>query len=174
MSQKEIEFQQVMIHFVPNEDRIMMRLNSSKNEQFSMALSRRFVKTVWSPLVYVLSADPQFSTYDEATKKAAMEFKNEEVMSKANHETPFQQEGVTYPWGETPLLATKAIVKHPENALPILGLYAENNLGFEFPSNHHVLHYIYKAISNMVKDIDWDLDLSQLAQTAPADKSKLN
>lgn len=174
MGQQAIEFQQIMIHYIPNEDRIVMRLNSSDDQQFAVAFSRRFVKTFWGPLIYVLSADPKFSAYDEATKQAAMEFKNEEIMSKADKATPFKLEGVTYPWGKDPLVVTKAIVKNPEGALPILGLYAENDLGFEFPSNHHVLHYLYKAIMNMMKDTGWDLDLNQLAQSMPKDKNKLN
>jgi len=173
MGQKHIVFEQVMLNYVPNEDRILMRLNSNNHEQFIMAFSRRFVKTIWPPLIYVLSADPNFSTYDQATKQAAMQFKNEEVVSKADKAKPFNLEDMSFPWGKEPVLATKAMVRNPESSSPILGIYAENNLGFDFPSDSHILHYLYKGLSDMVRQAEWALDLTSLGQSI-VDKNKLN
>ena len=45
MKPKTIEFSQVQIQYSPEEDRIMMRLNTKGDEQFIMAFTRKFVQT---------------------------------------------------------------------------------------------------------------------------------
>jgi len=102
-----------------------------------------------------------------------MQFKNEEVVSKADKAKPFNLEDMSFPWGKEPVLATKAMVRNPESSSPILGIYAENNLGFDFPSDSHILHYLYKGLSDMVRQAEWALDLTSLGQSI-VDKNKLN
>ena len=123
----------------------------------------------------VLSYDPNFVNYDTATQQAALAFQHQEVLDNANYEQPFKMDNMQYPWGQTPLLANKAVIKKPEESLPILGIYSANNIGFEFPSNHNVLHYLYKGLSDLVNRIGWDINLQNLLDNAPKpDKRHLN
>jgi len=175
MAQKQLNFHQIQIQYSPEEDRIVMRLNSTDKEQYAMAFTRRFVMSFWPALVQVLSSDPNFSSYDQKTQKAAMEFQHQDVISKADYEKPFDNEDMTFPWGEAPLLAYKAIIKTPQDSLKVLGIYDKNNVGLEFAGNHHVLHYLYKGIMDLNEQVGWHIDLQSLLSDAmQIDKGKLN
>lgn len=164
MTQFSFDFHQVHIQYLPEEDRIVIKINSKKNEQFSIAFTRRFTRVFWPVLLDVLVSDPAFAAYDPTTKHVAAEFKHEKIMASADTQKPFQQENVSYPWGETPQLMAKAIVKKPTQGegLMSIGLYANNNLGFEFPANHPFLHYLYKGFLDLEKATDWNLQLQDL------------
>lgn len=163
MADTTFEFHQVQIYYSPEEDRIILKVNSRDDQQFSMAFTRRFTKTIWPVLLDVLISDPLFAGYDNATKQAAADFKNQEVLASADLEKPFQEDNLTYPWGQTPLIAAMATLSRPPEGLLVLGIYAQNKVGFEFPANHHFLHYLYKGLLDLEKATEWDLSLAELS-----------
>ena len=67
------------------------------------------------------------------------------------------------------------MIKSAENGLLILGIYTIDNIGFEFPSNHNILHYLYQGLSDLVGKVGWEINLQKLLdESTLPDKHRLN
>ena len=169
-----MQFHQIFLGYVPVEDRLYLRLNTTDKHQYHIMFTRRFVKLMWPLLNKVMASDVEIVSYDNKTKRAAAAFKHEKMMEGASYQKKFVDEGLTYPWGKEPLLIVRAIVKSMPNGKQGLGFYCADGKGFEFPSDNKVLHYIYSTLEKVVKQADWDLVLEKLSlDEPPGDEPKL-
>lgn len=177
-SEKPIEKQndtfsitQVNITFMPEEDRLLFAMNTVENEQFRIFLTRRWIKVFWPQLTKILEAEPTIAAYDEEARNAALAFQHEVAMENADFEKPFETEGMTFPWGELPLVATEIRYREPPNELPAIGIYAANGIGIEFACGHKILHYFYRILPVAVQRADWDMILHTNEEMLPTGSS---
>ena len=98
---------QLQISYSADEDRILLRINTTSGDEFRFWLTRRFSMLLIKALEEHRAADPDISTQTtEAGKQAVQEFKREEATSKGNFQEQFKPSG-QFPLGEAPILAYK-------------------------------------------------------------------
>lgn len=171
-----IQFHQISLQYLPEEDRLLLLLNTSTKEQFRLLLTRRFTKLLWPLLNRVMVNDEKVAATDPQTKRVAAAFQHEKMMEGADYQEKFIQDNLTYPWGQEPILLMKIVLKPMANGKSGLGIYDKAGVGLEFTPDNKALHYIYSTLAKIVEKADWDLRLEELSlnELTGRDPSSLN
>ncbi|WBY01713.1 hypothetical protein PE066_20035 [Ramlibacter tataouinensis] len=108
-----MQIHQLSVTYQAEQDRILLRVNSTGGEEMRMWLTRRLMHGLW-PLLgrlhtdQVIKTEPSASAVeggDEELKRMFAEFRKEEFLQKADFETPYQDKH-KLPLGSEPLLVT--------------------------------------------------------------------
>lgn len=102
------------VTYLPEQDRILMRVNTTEGEEMRVWITRRLMVGLWPLLSKMLtehllkleSAGASLDAADEALKRMLAEFRKEEFLRHADFDTPFREEDPRLPLGEDPLLVT--------------------------------------------------------------------
>ena len=106
---------QMSVSYVPEQDRVLMRVNTREGEEMRVWLTRRLMTGLWPLLTKLLTdhllklvdAGTTLSAADDSLKKMLTDFRKEEFLRQADFDTPFQPaEQAQLPLGEEPLLIT--------------------------------------------------------------------
>lgn len=109
-----MQIHQMSVTYLPEQDRILMRINTREAEEMRMWLTRRLMVGLWPLLTRLLTdhllkledAGTSLTSADESLKKMLADFRKEEFLAKADFETPYQEGAARLPLGEEPLLVT--------------------------------------------------------------------
>ena len=108
-----MQIHQLSVTYQGEQDRILLRVNSTGGEEMRMWLTRRLMHGLW-PLLgklhtdQVIKNEPSTSAAgsgDEEIKRLFTEFRKEEFLQEADFETPYQDKP-NLPLGSEPLLVT--------------------------------------------------------------------
>ena len=126
---------QLSVTYLPEQDRILARINTTAGEEMRLWLTRRLMLGLW-PLLskamtgHLLRLEAAGSSLDAADgqmKKMLTDFRKEEFLQHADFETPYQDKEQKLPLGEEPLMVTDV------DAVPLPGgrlrLSFNENLG---------------------------------------------
>jgi hypothetical protein len=106
---------QMSVSYLPEQDRILMRVNTREGEEMRVWLTRRLMAGLWPLLTKLLTdhllkledAGTTLTAADESLKRMLTDFRKEEFLRNADFDTPFQAaEPEQLPLGEEPLLIT--------------------------------------------------------------------
>ena len=109
-----MQIHQMSVTYLPEQDRILMRINTTEGEEMRMWLTRRLMVNLWPLLSKLLtdhllkleSAGASLAGADPELKKKLAEFRKEEFLQHADFDTPYQEGQANLPLGEEPLLVT--------------------------------------------------------------------
>jgi len=108
-----MQIHQLSVNYQAEQDRILLRVNSTSGEEMRLWLTRRLMVGLWplltrmhtEQLLKQEAAGTAIDAADEDVKKMVAEFRKEEFLQKADFETPYQSKP-TLPLGKEPLLIT--------------------------------------------------------------------
>jgi hypothetical protein len=109
-----MKIHQLSVNYLAEQDRILVRINTSGAQEIRIWLTRRLMLGLWPLLSKILTkhmlqleaAGTLLDTADEELKKMLTDFRKEEFLKQADFDTPYQERSVTLPLGEEPLLVT--------------------------------------------------------------------
>ncbi len=105
---------QLSVTYQADQDRILVRVNTTAQEEMRMWLTRRLMHGLW-PLLTKLrteqvlkleAAGTSLEKADDSLKKMLTDFRKEEFLQNADFATPYQESQVRLPLGDEPLLVT--------------------------------------------------------------------
>jgi hypothetical protein len=110
---KFMQIHQMSVTYLPEQDRILMRVNTTEGEEMRMWLTRRLMVGLWPLLSKLLtehllkleSAGASLAGANPELKKMLAEFRKEEFLQHADFDTPYQEGQGRQPV-EEPLLVT--------------------------------------------------------------------
>jgi hypothetical protein len=112
---KSMHIHQMSVTYMPEQDRILMRVNTTAQEEMRLWLTRRLMVGLWPLLSKMLTdhllkldaAGAALDTADDELKKMLAEFRKEEFLRHADFDTPYQEDPKgNFPLGADPLLVT--------------------------------------------------------------------
>ncbi len=110
---------QLQMSYSPEEDRVLLRLNTTSAEEYRFWLTRRYCQLMVQALGAHRAADPDVSNQvSPVVRKAVETFKREAADSGGNFKDDFKPSD-TFPLGETPVLAHKLSYRVSENKLAL-------------------------------------------------------
>jgi hypothetical protein len=109
-----MQIHQMSVTYLPEQDRILMRINTTAGEEMRLWLTRRLMVGLWPLLSKMLtehllkleSAGAAVTGANPELKKMLAEFRKEEFLQHADFDTPYKEEQHQLPLGEEPLLVT--------------------------------------------------------------------
>ncbi|HYF41574.1 MAG TPA: hypothetical protein VEA35_03915 [Ramlibacter sp.] len=104
---------QLSATYLAEQDRILLRVNTTASEEMRLWLTRRLMLGLWPLLSRLLTehllkleaAGTSLDTADEELRKMLADFRKEEFLQHADFDTPYQDKP-SLPLGEEPLLVT--------------------------------------------------------------------
>jgi hypothetical protein len=109
-----VRIHQLSVNYLAEQDRILVRINTSAGEEMRLWLTRRLMLGLWPVLSKLLTrhllkletAGSSLETADEDLRQMLAEFRKEQFLKEADFGTPFQEKKSILPLGEEPLLVT--------------------------------------------------------------------
>ena len=117
---------QLSVRYQPEQDRILLSLNTSAGQNLDIWLTRRLTLALWPQLNLVvidhfaIPADAKsdgvvdLAAMDEQTRSLLADFRREEVLQSMDFDTPFAADSAQSLTGATPLLATEITLSPQE------------------------------------------------------------
>lgn len=114
-----MKLHQLNANYQPEQDRILVRMNTTSDEELRLWLTRRFCLKLWPNLKKMVTervtritsnTNPSriaAATANPATRQALADFHREEAVKQADFKTPFRNEPKQFPLGNEPLLVTE-------------------------------------------------------------------
>jgi hypothetical protein len=108
-----MQIHQLSVNYQAEQDRILLRVNSTSGEEMRLWLTRRLMVGLW-PLLTKLqteqvlkseAAGAALHSADEDLRRMLADFRKEEFLQKADFDTPYQDKE-NLPLGPDPLLVT--------------------------------------------------------------------
>lgn len=114
---------QLSVTYQAEPDRILVRVNTTDQQEIRMWLTRRLMVGLWPLLTKLLTehlmaleaAAPALAKADDGLKKMLADFRKEEFLRAADFETPYQAAKPVMPLGAKPLLVTEVDASPPAN-----------------------------------------------------------
>lgn len=167
------QLKQMQIVFVPVEDRLMFRVNTSNRQEFRFWMTRRYVSILWKAVLDMLKKrqkkeEPPEEAKSERSHEEPMESAMESAMLTKEHQKAIEkadfkteyQESSYLPLGESPVLLAKVAVKNiPDQPVPLLCMHPEKGEGIEVALNDQILHSMCRLLSDCAKQANWELKL---------------
>jgi hypothetical protein len=109
-----MKIHQLSVTYLAEQDRILVRVNTSAAEEMRLWLTRRLMLGLWPLLSKLLTkhllkleaAGTSLDTADDGLRKMLTDFRKDEFLRQADFETPYQDNPPHLPLGEEPLLIT--------------------------------------------------------------------
>ncbi len=161
------QISQIQMTFQPQEDRILLRLNTVDASHFQFWLTRRYLKLLWSVLMDMLANDQQIATVKtRQAQKEILSFQHQQVAQKMDYSQKFEEQTQSQPLGSEPILLSRISVKNKPDGKQILSIQPEQGQGIDIAMDQTLLHSICRLIQDTVIKTDWGLDFSKSLTTA--------
>ena len=149
---------QLQMSYSPEEDRVLLRLNTTSAEEFRFWLTRRYCQLMVQALGAHRAADPDVSNQvSPVARKAVEAFKREAADSGGNFKDDFKPSD-TFPLGETPVLAHKLSYRVSDSKLA-LTISPESGqavtIALDTPLNFNVTKLLKSAAQAGNWVLDW-------------------
>jgi hypothetical protein len=140
-----MQIHQMSVSYLPEQDRVLMRVNTQEGEEMRMWFTRRLMVGLWPLLTRLLTdhllkleaAGSSLESADESLKRMLAEFRKEEFLRKADFDTPYQERAASLPLGEEPLLITD-VDATPQPGGPLRLTFNERPPGGKKPRSFHM------------------------------------
>ena len=107
---------QLSVTYEPDQDRILVQINTLAGEVLRVWLTRRLVinllPLLTREIIHLEAGSAQLASQDDATQKMLMEFKKQAFIAQGDFKTPFNPTAAVFPIGPEPLLATSVHLTH--------------------------------------------------------------
>jgi hypothetical protein len=181
---------QLSVNYLQEQDRILVRINSSTGEELRLWFTRRLTLNLWPMLSKIVTEQtvtqeaakspglaPVMSA-DEKTRKMVADFKKEENLQNADFKTPYKDQPAALPLGPEPLLVTEMNVTPLPNGQ--LQLTFSEKLpggqaprGFQMALEPQMTHGLIHLLERALVTSQWSLvhgGAAPVAQAAPPEE----
>lgn len=169
------------------QDRLILRIGTSNNEEIRVFLTRRFLRDIWPHMAAMLTGHlaatsfvPSGEAADQALDQSGTESGIDAELAAPAGTTPdtestrfdqaFVDDNPTYPLGATPLLATEAVLEASGDGSASLTLREARERSFKLSLNVELLQALCAMLRAANEHAEWNLalDYSPPAKTASA------
>jgi len=158
------ELSQIQISFSETEDRFLLRISTTDNEEFRFWITRRFTSHLFPLMIETIQAIPDVAAQTNTeTRDAVMDFQREQATQGADFSTPFSNKNqqTVYPLGEQAVLVAKGTLLQQSENLFNLSLKDVNDLGIDFSFNTDILYLLHKLLHDSLQRTNWGLSFSR-------------
>ena len=168
---------QLSVIYVEEQDRILVRFNTSEGEELRLWLTRRMVMRSQGPLQdslgHLEARQTRLGDSDPATRRMLADLKRAEVVQKSDFATPYKAKAEKLPLGSKPLVVTQMSLSVQddrqiqitfEERLPQPGEARGFQVAMESPMLHGFMHLLEAALTKA----QWNLGATAPDGHSPA------
>lgn len=169
-----MDIRQLSIRYSQDNDRILVRINTSAGDEVQMWLTRRLVLSLWPLLNRVvidhlaIPADAKTDGFVDlaamgpGTRKMLADLRQQEAIQSADFVTPYRDHATSRPLGDTPLLVTEVNLT-PKGSSGMLMNFKElltdppSSRGFQLEMPAELVFAIMQLLSQALKKAQWQI-----------------
>lgn len=153
-----VKIHQINFAYLPVEDRLLFRFNTSYKAEFRLILTRAMSIRMLSQMesIVQINLEREYPAIVEDSRRAVGDFKREAAIEKSDYQTPYSPEAVTYPVGEQPLLVIGLTLGVAEG-VPSMGFQLASNQTLSIALDHDLAQAINKLIRDNLANLDWGI-----------------
>ena len=156
---------QLKIDFVPEHDRLLLRVSTDNKLEMRLWLTRRALRLLWPRLMQIVRSAPEVALQSNPqARDALVGMQHERALRQADFAKPFEETPRELPLGPEPILVTHIQTKRDESGNLVLGLLPQQGQGVNLTLNYNLLHSLCKLLQDAVAKSDWDIALEFPAQ----------
>ena len=154
-----MSLRQINIQYVPEQDRLLMRISSGTNEEVLLWLTRRCVKLLWPALVNLAGSVPDILTQSHPEAKTALlGMRHEEALASADFSKPYEA-SAEHPLGAEPILVARVQARRSEEGAFVLTLLPGKGQGVNLALDEKLLHSVCGLLQKVVSNTEWEMKL---------------
>ena len=159
---------QLQMLYMPEEDRILFRVNTTERQQFRFWLTRRYTILLLKVLKEHLESDPDISLQDTPeAKQAVKSFKQEEAITSANFKQAFDESANELPLGQDIPVAFKLTYNLNDGNLNV-GIQPKEGQGINMAIDRSINMSMTSLLMGAARKGEWRLTGSGADSGAPA------
>lgn len=153
-----MKIHQINFAYMPVEDRVLFRFNTSDSAEFRLILTRAMSIRVLAQIesIIQINLEREYPAILEDSLRAVGDFKRDTVIENSDYKTPFASSATTYPIGEQALLVTGLLMSVVDGA-PLLGFQLPTNQTVSISLDHNLSLAIDKLFRDNLAAIDWGI-----------------
>lgn len=153
------QIHQMQITFVPEEDRLLFRVNTvgRQRAEFRFWFTRRYVRILWNGLLNMLKKVTKDQPSGVPVAKVIAR-EHQEVVKQADFETAYEESNV-FPLGDRPILLAVVGLGANAEGVPVLSMQPQQGQGIELSLNRQILHSFCRLLHEATIKAEWDLHL---------------
>ena len=183
-----MDIRQISIRYRQDHDRILVDINTGAGAEVQVWLTRRMTLRLWPLLNRVVIdhfAIPQdaktdgfvnLAAMDTQTKTMLADFKRDEVMQKADFNTPYKTGATLHPLGLNPLLVTEVNLTPFGNGQLQLNFNEKledpaSTRGFQMDLSTELVFAVIKLMGHALEQSQWELGHNAAQATMVVDEA---
>lgn len=152
--------EQIRIDYIPEHDRLLMRLASAGRSEVLLWLTRRCVRLLWPLLMKMTESAPHIAQQPlPEAREALLGMQREQALSKANFSRPYDADNRERPLGAEPIVVARLNTGRNAQGRHVLMLLPQQGQGVTLALEDTLLHGLCKLLQDVVAKAGWDLTL---------------
>ncbi len=150
---------QINLGFSAEEDRLLLRINTTGNTEYRLWLTRRYVKLLWNLLTKSVESLPDISAQAAPEARAAVKsFQRQEARQAADYSKNYEDSEAKRPLGEAAALLVGMRAAPGENGTQ-LTLQTKDGRAINLSLERKLLYSLLDLLISSTKQAEWNLDL---------------
>lgn len=151
---------QLKLDFIPEQDRLLLRVSTDNRLEMRLWLTRRALRLLWPLLVQMVRSAPEVALQSNPqARDALVGMQHEQALRQANFAAPFEETPREMPLGAEPVLVARIQTNKDAAGNHVLGLLPQQGQGIHLTLDNTLLHSLCKLLQNAVAKSDWDIAL---------------
>ena len=151
---------QLKLDFIPEHDRLLLRVSTDNQLEVRLWLTRRALRLLWPLLVQMVRASPEVALQSNPeARDALVGMQHEQALSRANFGKSFEEAARAMPLGAEPILVARIQTNKDGSGNQVLGLLPQQGQGVHLTLDNTLLHSLCRLLQTAVAKSDWDLAL---------------
>ncbi len=158
---------QINVGYSPEEDRLLLRINTTGKTEYRLWMTRRYVKLLWKMLTKSVESLPDVvAQAAPESREAVKSFQREEARQAADYSKDYEDKPANRPLGEGASLLTGVRTTAGESGTQ-LTLQTKDGRSINLSLERKLLYSLLDLLVSSTKKAEWELDLS-IADTPAA------
>ncbi len=153
--------EQMNVSYSRDEDRLLLRIRSTDNEEFRLWLTRRYTQLAFRALEKLLQDVAPGTSVAAPQRAAEVAFDHQHTTSQADFATPYEETADSYPLGEDGILGYRITVEQKNGAY--LHLLPRSGAGVKLPAEPAIMHNLYHLLHKAADGAEWALTSDALS-----------
>lgn len=176
-----MQIRQLALHFRPEQDRLLLRVNADDGQQFAVWFTRRLCVRLWPHLAALVTrigvaqevaqTSPGATLMPEAEAMLAQSAR-ERALRDTDFKTPFEAQASAHPLGTEPLLATEVQLTPLHGGQLRVAITDINQRRVQLQLTESLAAAVRELMSAALRQADWgvaiDAAASEPAHTPPS------
>ena len=150
------KLRQLNVTYVPEEDRLLLKVSTSDDQEYRAWCTRRFVRLLLDRLEILFESEvTETQVVPQEVRKDVAQLKHRDAVTEQAFTKPYEAEPVSYPLGESGILLTQLSYREKDGGHVTMALSGSGGKGVTLNMDSKLQHHFYEIMSRACQRAGW-------------------